>query len=328
VEASPSVAKKLLDSLRLDPTISRDFKGTLKEMGRALDENVEKRRAASQVAKDDAKLLSASTKATETNTDAVKANAMSQDERRDAIENVRQAQLGMFDAEIAALTAARDFNELMKESKDPLEQVGGLLNLAGTNAQLASQKFQEMTGSGFSGKQMLEAQRDELIKLREQYPQLRTQIDGYILRLQWMIDHPNIGTKVTADTSQATDAIYGLKRLMDTLFYSGPGGSIGIKGPGIGQVIPGEASGGPVQGNKLYLVGEKGPELFMPRSSGTIIPNHRLKAGGGSAVAVDGSGGGGTRTVNVTINTAMTPRDVVQAIRQYERENGNGWRQN
>ena len=33
------------------------------------------------------------------------------------------------------------------------------------------------------------------------------------------------------------------------------------------------AAGGPVNSNKAYLVGEKGPELFVPKSNGSIIPN-------------------------------------------------------
>lgn len=33
------------------------------------------------------------------------------------------------------------------------------------------------------------------------------------------------------------------------------------------------AKGGPVEGGKTYLVGEKGPELFVAKSAGTIIPN-------------------------------------------------------
>jgi hypothetical protein len=37
--------------------------------------------------------------------------------------------------------------------------------------------------------------------------------------------------------------------------------------------------GGPVSGNKPYLVGERGPELFVPGSSGTIKPNSDLLAG-------------------------------------------------
>ena len=47
--------------------------------------------------------------------------------------------------------------------------------------------------------------------------------------------------------------------------------------------ITGLASGGPVQANTPYLVGEKGPELFMPTGSngGTIVPNHKLRTGSG-----------------------------------------------
>lgn len=61
--------------------------------------------------------------------------------------------------------------------------------------------------------------------------------------------------------------------------------------------LMGRASGGPVSSGTPYMVGEKGPEIFVPRGSGTIIPNHALGgSGGGSAVA-------GTN-VNVTYNIA------------------------
>jgi hypothetical protein len=46
--------------------------------------------------------------------------------------------------------------------------------------------------------------------------------------------------------------------------------------------IPGRANGGFVAANKPYVVGERGPELFMSSSSGSIIPNHEL--GGGSVI--------------------------------------------
>jgi hypothetical protein len=53
--------------------------------------------------------------------------------------------------------------------------------------------------------------------------------------------------------------------------------------------IPGRASGGPVAGGMPYIVGEKGPELFIPDSPGSIIPN------GGSirAAYATGVAGGG-----------------------------------
>jgi phage-related minor tail protein len=46
-------------------------------------------------------------------------------------------------------------------------------------------------------------------------------------------------------------------------------------------LVPGRASGGPVSGNTPYMVGEKGPELFMPSGSGTIIPNNQTSQMGG-----------------------------------------------
>jgi len=35
--------------------------------------------------------------------------------------------------------------------------------------------------------------------------------------------------------------------------------------------------GGPVQPGRVYLVGERGPELFVPKTSGTIVPNEGLQ---------------------------------------------------
>ena len=37
-----------------------------------------------------------------------------------------------------------------------------------------------------------------------------------------------------------------------------------------------KASGGSVSLNTPYIVGESGPELFVPNASGNIIPNNRL----------------------------------------------------
>ena len=100
-----------------------------------------------------------------------------------------------------------------------------------------------------------------------------------------------------------------LKMSAMQLFKSGMGmlpvGSIGFGGGGsgvsdmfasggglnFGAVASGGAmaSGGPVEGNTSYLVGENGPELFMPSRSGSIIPNNKLSdMGGGQTVNYNG----------------------------------------
>jgi tape measure domain-containing protein len=56
-------------------------------------------------------------------------------------------------------------------------------------------------------------------------------------------------------------------------------------------VLPGRAKGGPVSSGQTYMVGERGPELFVPGRSGTIVANDKM--GGGSTnvvVNVDASG--------------------------------------
>lgn len=42
------------------------------------------------------------------------------------------------------------------------------------------------------------------------------------------------------------------------------------------------ATGGPVSQNQTYLVGERGPELFVPNTNGAIVPNNKLGNGGGN----------------------------------------------
>ena len=50
--------------------------------------------------------------------------------------------------------------------------------------------------------------------------------------------------------------------------------------------VPGKAAGGPVTAGKAYVVGERGPELFIPRESGQIIPNNKASSGGTSVGGV------------------------------------------
>jgi lambda family phage tail tape measure protein len=58
----------------------------------------------------------------------------------------------------------------------------------------------------------------------------------------------------------------------------------------MGFGIPGFAEGGSPPVNQPSLVGEAGPELFIPKTSGTIIPNNRIGSmlGGGQTVNYNG----------------------------------------
>lgn len=79
-------------------------------------------------------------------------------------------------------------------------------------------------------------------------------------------------------------------------------------GPSLNEQIEGwgkRAAGGPVSAGMPYLVGEVGPELFVPGMSGSIVPNN--------ALAGVGSGGGGV-VVNVH-GSILTERAVIDLVR-------------
>lgn len=89
-----------------------------------------------------------------------------------------------------------------------------------------------------------------------------------------------------------------------------PAGSQSIGGgapPTVRGIGPPAANGGNVFSNKAHLVGERGPELFVPGQDGRIIPNHQM-------------GGSGDVTVNV-INQGGEP---LQAEQQQTRRGPNG----
>lgn len=62
-------------------------------------------------------------------------------------------------------------------------------------------------------------------------------------------------------------------------WMGGLGGGLGSIGGALLKGLTGKAVGGPVMGNRPYMVGERGPELFVPQTSGSITPNNRLGGG-------------------------------------------------
>jgi phage-related minor tail protein len=56
------------------------------------------------------------------------------------------------------------------------------------------------------------------------------------------------------------------------------------------SLLPGRATGGSVTGGQPYLVGERGPELFMPGRSGGIAPSGSFGGIGNVVVNVDATG--------------------------------------
>jgi TP901 family phage tail tape measure protein len=74
------------------------------------------------------------------------------------------------------------------------------------------------------------------------------------------------------------------------------------------------AGGGPVSSGNSFLVGEMGPELFVPSAGGgRIVPNDKL--GGGTNITINVNAGMGA-------NGSQIGEQIVTAIKRYERTSG------
>jgi hypothetical protein len=80
--------------------------------------------------------------------------------------------------------------------------------------------------------------------------------------------------------------------------------AVGLSGGGFAGF---KADGGPVSAGSSYIVGERGPELFVPRSSGSIVPNEKMTSGGG---------GMGGVTVNYNIAAGVSRAELAPILEQ------------
>jgi hypothetical protein len=83
----------------------------------------------------------------------------------------------------------------------------------------------------------------------------------------------------------------------------------------IPPMIPGRANGGPVTAGFPFIVGERGPELFMPNTSGKIIPNNQTKTGSVNNFNITVNAGIGT-------NPTQVGKEIVDAIKRFEKTSG------
>lgn len=74
--------------------------------------------------------------------------------------------------------------------------------------------------------------------------------------------------------------------------------------------LPGRATGGPVSPGRAYRVGESGPELFVPTTSGTVLPSGSGSAASGRDVRV---------AITVKSQGASAPTALARSARQVAR---------
>ena len=169
------------------------------------------------------------------------------------------------------------------------------LNQAVSNAEAELTRLAEAAGKAMGGSE-------------EDVKKFNTELDTAKQKVIALADQVTLSSKnqakiqIMVEKGQLQDAI----DLIERIGNAANGGLIGKqKARELGAGFAPRAAGGPVVGGSTYLVGERGPELFTPSSSGNITPNGAI---GGANITVNVNGG--------------DPNSIVRALQQYVRQSG------
>jgi len=124
------------------------------------------------------------------------------------------------------------------------------------------------------------AEQNKLLEKQNQiYDQIGQSIaSGVVDTLSAAVDQ----TKSLADAAANT-----LRNVASILLQLGVNTALKSTGAGLFSGLSGFANGGRPPVGKPSIVGERGPELFVPNTSGTIVPNNKLGGGGATNVVVN-----------------------------------------
>lgn len=158
--------------------------------------------------------------------------------------------------------------------KNGMEAISGAANRSSTAVGQLGQTFREMGTSASNN----------TARASEGAQAMRTSFEESAQGIIYALDRV-AGSFQGGGFLDKLSAFLGLAMQIKGTFFAGGGnGGGGSTGHSSSNRLPGRWSGGPVLAGRAYMVGERGPELFMPGSNGGIVPNNALGAGGGRAV--------------------------------------------
>ena len=206
-----------------------------------------------------------------------------------AEEQYRQQQAAIADAlanldmqriKVSAVTEAQQQALQLLEIENTLKKAGIVLTDADRQALgLKIAEIQKLTKEQ-------EAAKTAAQQLKDVYTDIGMSIkSGIVDAIQGAVD----GTKTLGEA--ASGVLKNIaNKLLDVAINMALFGAMSGTGTGgglLGGLFKPRANGGPVTGGSTYLVGERGPELFVPGRSGTIVANDKLGSGGSTSVVVN-----------------------------------------
>jgi hypothetical protein len=217
---------------------------------------------------------------------------------------------GVGDSTLERIKQEHDFAKAVEDLNEKLKVKRTLSNLEQTQIEITTGKLKELTQAQKDQLLVVAKGIDEQLKAKEKLDKLKEMAGQFTDVFKGAFDalftdgFQGFKSKLLSGFADLLSQLVSqllssaLIKLFSGLFggllggggnllasVGGGGGGGGIFGSLFGG---GRALGGPVFSGRSYLVGENGPELFVPRNSGSVVPNRDLAAaGGGRSITVN-----------------------------------------
>jgi len=225
----------------------------------------------------------------------------------------------------ATRTPLEKYNEKIKEYKELSSNIdintGKAFMSDETAARAAKQALEvynaELEKNDLFNKRLIKAS-DQLAKSLSS-----TFVDGIMNGKKFGVIMGDLGKEIEKVVLQLL-IMAPLESALKSMLGGFTGGITSLFGGSTIPAIPGHAAGGYAPAGQLSMVGEQGPELFIPETSGTIISNSQLKQGGSNSGTYhfNYSFGSGVTKAELMPYLAMVQQNTLAKIADVRRRGG------
>ena len=186
----------------------------------------------------------------------------------------------------AAELARMEYEQITKSLTDQIDFLNNAITLGQGEAEIIKEKNRLIEAARKAGVDFDEAEIERQVRLKRELEKLNTLYAGIASTIETglvdAIEGAINGTKSLGDVARSV-----FSEIQRSLIRFGVNAFLGSL-PGIGGFF--RANGGPVSAGKSYMVGERGPEMFVPNTGGRIVPNSDMGSSTNVVVNVDASG--------------------------------------
>ena len=220
---------------------------------------------------------------------------------REELERIQAIQSGLPAKKTDAIGAATELTKPKTDQQNITEKIGTLKDEIADLTSISNIAITSAEGIGNAFAQSFQGLIDGSMTAKEALGSFFKSVADMFLEMAAQIIAKQITMIILQTILKALGAVGGIQSAGSSAGSAAFGGSGPTFNPGAFSMpqLAGRAVGGPVTSQQPYMVGERGPELFVPGTGGSVVSNGDLR----SAMNGGSNGGSGSPVLNMSFQS-------------------------